>query len=58
MVLDECSSLTKDKKKIKKALDTSEYWAQRSKTEFGKNLNSSSLRATDFPKEIDVTATL
>ncbi len=39
MVLDQCPSLTKDKKKIKKALDTSEYWAQRSKTEFGKNKN-------------------
>ena len=37
MVLDECPSLTSDKKIISKAIDVSTHWAKRSKTEFGNN---------------------
>ena len=35
MVLDECPSLTKDKKKINNAIDISTHWAKRCKVEFG-----------------------
>ena len=37
MVLDECPKLTNDKNKIKKSLDISNSWAERSKIEFGDN---------------------
>ena len=37
MVLDECPSLTKDKKKLSNAIDISTHWAQRCKVEFGNN---------------------
>jgi len=37
MVLDECPKLTSDKNKIKKSVDLSNIWAERSKTEFGDN---------------------
>jgi len=37
MVLDECPKLTKDKKILSSAIDTSTNWANRSKIEFGKN---------------------
>ena len=37
MVLDECPKLTNDKSKIKKSLDVSTHWAERSKNEFGEN---------------------
>ena len=37
MVLDECPSLTNDKKKISKAIDVSSHWAKRCKIEFGNN---------------------
>ena len=37
MVLDECPKLTNDKKLIKKSLDLSVNWAERSKDEFGDN---------------------
>ena len=39
MVLDECPSLTTDKKKLSSAIDVSTNWAKRCKTEFGKNKN-------------------
>jgi len=35
MVLDECPTLTEDKKIISKAIDVSTHWAERSKIEFG-----------------------
>ena len=35
MVLDECPQLTRDKKVLKNAIDTSTEWAKRSKIEFG-----------------------
>ena len=35
MVLDECPKLTKDKKILSDAIQTSTKWAKRSKTEFG-----------------------
>ncbi len=35
MVLDECPKLTKDKKILSKAINTSIHWAKRCKTEFG-----------------------
>ena len=37
MVLDECPSLTKDKKILSKAIEVSTSWAKRSKIEFGSN---------------------
>ena len=37
MVMDECPKKSKDYKKIKKSMELSTYWAQRSKNEFGKN---------------------
>tara|TARA_B100001057_G_scaffold495108_1_gene593306 strand:+ start:337 stop:1449 length:1113 start_codon:yes stop_codon:yes gene_type:complete len=37
MVLDECPKLTKNKKILKKAIDTSTLWAKRCKIEFGNN---------------------
>jgi len=37
MVLDECPKLTNNKNKIKKSLDLSSRWAERSKSEFGNN---------------------
>ena len=37
MVLDECPKLTKDKKTLSKAIQTSTNWAKRSKIEFGHN---------------------
>ena len=37
MVLDECPKLTKDKKILSNAIQTSVEWAKRSKTEFGNN---------------------
>ena len=37
MVLDECPSLTKDKKIISSAIETSTLWAKRCKIEFGEN---------------------
>tara|TARA_Y100000590_G_scaffold344886_1_gene394405 strand:- start:1853 stop:2965 length:1113 start_codon:yes stop_codon:yes gene_type:complete len=37
MILDECPKLTNDKNKIKKSLDISHNWAERSKIEFGVN---------------------
>ena len=37
MVLDECPSLTNDKKILSNAIDTSTYWAKRCKIEFGQN---------------------
>jgi len=37
MVLDECPILTKDKKKISKAIEVSNNWAKRCKIEFGEN---------------------
>ena len=37
MVLDECPKLTKDKKILNKAIDTSTEWAKRCKIEFGEN---------------------
>ena len=37
MVLDECPKLTNDKNKIKKSIDLSTHWAERSKKEFGVN---------------------
>tara|TARA_B100001248_G_scaffold254282_1_gene232473 strand:+ start:4067 stop:5182 length:1116 start_codon:yes stop_codon:yes gene_type:complete len=37
MVLDECPKLTKDKKILSNAIDTSTKWAKRSKIEFGNN---------------------
>jgi len=37
MVLDECPKLSLDKKKISKSLKISNYWAERSKLEFGDN---------------------
>ena len=37
MVLDECPKLTKDKKILSNAIDTSTKWAKRSKIEFGSN---------------------
>jgi queuine tRNA-ribosyltransferase len=37
MVLDECPSLTTDKKILSKAINISTNWAKRSKTEFGSN---------------------
>ena len=37
MVLDECPTLTSDKKKILSAINTSNDWAKRSKIEFGNN---------------------
>tara|TARA_B100000029_G_scaffold422969_1_gene429963 strand:- start:778 stop:1890 length:1113 start_codon:yes stop_codon:yes gene_type:complete len=37
MVLDECPKLSNDKNKIKKSLDISTNWAERSKNEFGDN---------------------
>ena len=39
MVLDECPKLTGDKKIISNAIDTSTYWAKRSKIEFGEEKN-------------------
>ena len=39
MVLDECPRLTKDKKILSDAIQTSIEWAKRSKTEFGYNKN-------------------
>jgi len=35
MVLDECPKLTNNKNEIKKSIDLSSYWAERSKNEFG-----------------------
>ena len=37
MVLDECPKLTRDKKILSNAINTSTEWAKRSKIEFGKN---------------------
>ena len=37
MILDECPKLSTDKNKIKKSLDLSLNWAERSKVEFGNN---------------------
>jgi len=37
MVLDECPSLTKDKKKLSESIEISTYWAKRCKIEFGKD---------------------
>ena len=37
MVLDECPKLTRDKKILKSAIDTSTSWAKRCKIEFGNN---------------------
>ena len=37
MVMDECPKKSKDFKKIKKSMDLSSYWAERSKKAFGKN---------------------
>ena len=37
MVLDECPKLTKDRDKLKRAIDISTNWAKRSKVEFGNN---------------------
>ncbi len=37
MVMDECPKKSKDYKKIKKSMELSMYWAQRSKIEFGQN---------------------
>ena len=37
MVLDECPKLTKDKKKISESIKISNFWAERSKDEFGVN---------------------
>jgi len=37
MVFDECPEYTKDKNRIKKSMDLSMRWAERSKKEFGKN---------------------
>ncbi|MAH74289.1 MAG: tRNA guanosine(34) transglycosylase Tgt [Candidatus Pelagibacter sp. TMED197] len=37
MVLDECPKLTKDKKILSKAIETSTVWAKRCKIEFGKD---------------------
>ena len=37
MVLDECPKLTTDKKILTSAIDTSTFWAKRSKIEFGNN---------------------
>ena len=37
MVLDECPSLTNDKKKLSSAIETSTNWAKRCKIEFGHN---------------------
>ena len=37
MVLDECPKLTKDKNILLKAINTSTYWANRCKIEFGNN---------------------
>ena len=37
MVLDECPKLTKDKKILSKAINTSTSWAKRCKIEFGNN---------------------
>jgi len=37
MVLDECPTLTNDKKKLSKSIDISTSWAKRSKVEFGNN---------------------
>ena len=37
MVLDECPSLTNDKKVLSKSINLSTKWAKRSKVEFGKN---------------------
>jgi queuine tRNA-ribosyltransferase len=37
MVLDECPSLTKNKKKIEESINLSNDWARRSKNEFGNN---------------------
>ena len=37
MVLDECPKLSNNKKKIKKSIDLSNHWAERSKIEFGDN---------------------
>ncbi len=37
MVLDECPKLTKDKKILFNAIETSTHWAKRSKIEFGNN---------------------
>ncbi len=37
MVLDECPSLTRDKKILSKAIEVSTSWAKRSKVEFGNN---------------------
>ena len=42
MVLDECPKLTEDKKIISSAINTSTYWAKRSKIAFGKS-NSKAL---------------
>jgi len=42
MVLDECPKLTKDKKILSNAIETSTKWAKRSKIEFGSN-NSKAL---------------
>ena len=42
MVLDECPKLTKDKKILSKAINTSTEWAKRCKIEFG-NDNSKGL---------------
>ena len=39
MVLDECPSLTNDKKKLSSAIDISTHWAKRCKIEFGNDLN-------------------
>ena len=39
MVLDECPKLTKDKKILSDAIQTSTEWAKRSKIEFGNNKN-------------------
>ena len=39
MVMDECPKKSKDFKKIKKSMDLSSYWAERSKKAFGNNPN-------------------
>ena len=43
MVLDECPTLTNDKKKLSKSIDISTSWAKRSKVEFGNNKKKSTI---------------
>ena len=38
MVMDECPKKTNDYNLIKKSMELSMYWAERSKKQFGKNL--------------------